>query len=317
MKYRFRNQAIAALIVAALAAPLAVAEAGDAGRTRPGKSSAGSSGASRGSSGGGRTRVSGSSHTGGQRTRVSGKSTYGRYRGYRYWGGYWRHHGPYLGWYYGSYPFYPYYPYYPWHHVPSVHVYRLPASGPAAVEIDIRPKRATVTLDGDEIGRAKEYNGNWNYLWLEPGTYELAFSADGYKTLKAHLRVMEGRHYRFVDRLEKGEGLDPRSTSEPPPPPAPKAGTRPLPEEAAEAELPSALRRGLLHIRIEPADAAVYLDGEFLANAVELSRLHGALPVAVGVHKIEVVRPGYAGQVVEVTVSEQEPAVLELALERE
>ena len=47
---------------------------------------------------------------------------------------------------------------------------------------------------------------------------------------------------------------------------------------------------------VSPPDAAVYLDGEFLAQADELRRLHGALPVAAGNHIVEVVRPGYVSE---------------------
>jgi hypothetical protein len=193
----------------------------------------------------------------------------------------------------------------------------MPETGPSAVEIDIRPKRATVFLDGENIGRAKEYNGTWNLLWLEPGVYELEFAYDGYRTLRTHLRVRSGRWYRFTDRMEKGEGLDPRSTAEPPPEPVPEAArtTDPHPGETAPPD--TGLQRGLLRIRVLPKDAAVYLDGDFLARAGELTRLHGALPVAVGIHRIEVVRPGFRSEVTEVRVSEDDPAIVELTLERE
>ena len=109
----------------------------------------------------------------------------------------------------------------------------------------------------------------------------------------------------------EGEGLDPRSTG--PPPEEPAVEERPAGEPAVElsGESPAArdglLRSGFLRIGAHPADAAVYLDGEFLARADELARLHGALSVAIGTHVIEVVRPGYESQTATVEVSGKEP----------
>jgi len=92
--------------------------------------------------------------------------------------------------------------------------------------------------------------------------------------------------------------------------------------EAAPMEKPApgargALRTGMMRIRVEPSDAAVYLDGEFLGTADELSKLHGALSVAVGEHRVEAVRPGYRTQTAAVTVTETGTEILRLSLEAE
>ncbi len=68
---------------------------------------------------------------------------------------------------------------------------------------------------------------------------------------------------------------------------------------------------------IGPPDAAVYLDGEFLARASELSRLHGSLPVARGPHTIEVVRPGFESRAVDVDVEGEMPVRVEIDLQRD
>ena len=64
------------------------------------------------------------------------------------------------------------------------------------------------------------------------------------------------------------------------------------------------------------SDSAVYLDGEFLARASELSRLHGAIPVARGPHRIEVVRPGFESRTVDVDVEGEMPVRVEIDLRR-
>ena len=56
--------------------------------------------------------------------------------------------------------------------------------------------------------------------------------------------------------------------------------------------------RGELMLEVEPADASVYVDGEFYGKASQVSRIE----LAAGRHRIEVVRPGYRTEETEVTV---------------
>jgi hypothetical protein len=100
--------------------------------------------------------------------------------------------------------------------------------------------------------------------------------------------------------------------------PAPEPEAVPEPEPPAEPPGASpALQRGLLHIRVTPPDAAVYLDGDFLAKGSELSRLHGSLPVATGEHLLEVLRPGYRAQTLSILVEGGEPTRVRVDLEPE
>jgi len=71
---------------------------------------------------------------------------------------------------------------------------------------------------------------------------------------------------------------------------------------------------GRLRVHVEPADAAVYLDGEYMGVAGELARIHGALPVAVGSHRLEAARPGFASAVRTFDVSTVGVAQVELTL---
>ena len=69
-------------------------------------------------------------------------------------------------------------------------------------------------------------------------------------------------------------------------------------------------------MKVSPADAAVYLDGAYFARADELARLRGAIPLVLGTHTVEVVRPGYESRKVDVEIAEGKPAELSLDLER-
>jgi hypothetical protein len=299
--------ALALLVVLVSAVPVLA----QAGRTRPGGSSAGAS-------------------------RASGRATYG-YSGYRGGGGHGYHGYTHRGHYYGGirvgfgFGFYPYYRYwhspyyYGWWYPPYV-AYRptvitggvVAPRAPAAVETAVKPKRADVYVDGQYVGQARDYNGNWDLLWIEPGEHTLEFRREGYKILRTYVDLSPGGYLRLDSQLVQGEGLDARSTSAPEryaeaeprasPPPPPREERRGAPEDS--------LRRGLLRIDAFPPDAAVYLDGEFLASADELDRLHGALPVAQGTHRIEVVRPGYASESLPVDVYGPDPVRVRVTLEQ-
>ena len=152
--------------------------------------------------------------------------------------------------------------------------------GQAWVETDVVPKRATVRLDGEEVGYAGDWNGVWDRLPLEPGRHVLEFSAEGHRTLQVHVAAQPGRVYHIRRDLARGEGTDSEAAADPPASPPPQAP----PQESAG---------GYLHLSVEPGDAAVYLDGTFVGRASELRRRSASRPLPPGEHELEVVRPGY------------------------
>lgn len=232
------------------------------------------------------------------------------------------HHSSYAFGYYGG-PYYGgYYSPYSWRYAGNYEMaqawqvarYR---SGAGAVEVDIRPRKAQVILNGTPVGQARDFNGPRDLLILGQGAHTLEFSAPGYMTLRVALKVKAGGYVRFTDRLVEGEGLDPRSTEsvhlqavEPVP------GDEPSMKEPLQSEEPTVrLQGGLLRVRVQPLDAAVYLDGDFLAKGSELSRLHGSIPVARGMHILEVVRPGYQAQRITVLVEGDQPTRVQVELQ--
>lgn len=88
----------------------------------------------------------------------------------------------------------------------------------------------------------------------------------------------------------------------------------PSEEDAAAPGSAPRMRQGLLKILVTPADATIRIDGEFLATAGELARLHGAIPVAEGVHRIEVAGAGYASKALEVDVHGRQPVRVQIDL---
>jgi hypothetical protein len=251
---------------------------------------------------------------------VPGHATYGwgggYYYGYGYWPWYDWYYGPWwgLGWSWGwGWP----YAYTNWYWgYPPCGTWNAGdcqiefPGGPATIITEVKPKKAKVLLNGEEIGEARDYNGTWDRLVLRPGRYVVEFAAPGYKTLRLVVSAERGRTYEIVEQLEKGEGLDPRSESMPA---AAAAAVGPPGEVASGA----ALKRGFLRLAVSPGDAVIYLDGEFLARGDEIDRLHGAIAVAQGSHRIEVVRPGFRSRRVDADVQGEAPLEIRIELERE
>ena len=264
--------------------------------------------------GAGRTRPGGSG--GSPPARASGQATYGHggggHGGYPPghgggWGWGWHHRYPFYG--YAAWPWGWWYAGGPWVGGPG----GIDPRAPGAIETDVTPKKAEIYVDGGFVGQPRDYNGRWELLWLEPGEHLIEFRKEGYRTLRRQVDLGPGAHLLIEAEMQKGQGLDPRSTEVPHPPVARAAPETPT----TTREDRGTLRRGLLRLGVEPSDAAVYLDGEFLAHGNELSRLHGALPVAQGPHRIEVVRPGFESRSVEVDVAGDAPVDVEIRLERE
>jgi PEGA domain-containing protein len=129
---------------------------------------------------------------------------YGYYGASWWWApyGYW---GWWAGWPYG--PYYGYgYPYYEGGPGPG---YYGRGDGAGALDLDISPGRTQVYLDGQYIGTVDQYDGFPTYLWLEKGTYDIAFYLDGYTTLARQVSVYPGAKIDMEDRLVPGVSVRP------------------------------------------------------------------------------------------------------------
>ncbi|HZN56078.1 MAG TPA: PEGA domain-containing protein [Candidatus Polarisedimenticolaceae bacterium] len=204
------------------------------------------------------------------------------------WGGWWGWGWPGYG--YGYAPYGPAYVYAG--DGPQVHV-------PAAVETDVTPAKAEVWLDGESVGFARDYDGRWDTLSIPAGHHVLEFRKSGFRTLVVEVDARPGARYVFDDVLAEGEGEERRTIA--------------ASEKPSGGGEPSG---GRLTVHADPADTAIYLDGEYLGLASELSRLHGPIAIAQGSHRVEAVRPGYASAARTVEVGADGTAVVEFTLER-
>lgn len=279
--------------------------------------------------GAGRTRPGGGGGAARPPHHAQGNATWGHGGYYHGHGGYGYPYYPYYGYYGYGYPYYGYpcggwggyAPWFGWgvsvgwgyggayaEPVPVPYDSSEPApegqAYPAWVETDVTPKRASVRLDGEDVGFAKDWNGVWDRLHITSGAHVLEFSLDGYQTLQVHLDAQPGRVYHVRRELKAGEGLDPSSSA-----PAPETSAPP-PRAAA----PSG--GGFILLSVDPGDAAVYLDGKFVGRASDL-HLRRSRPLTSGEHELEVVRPGFVPERRTVTVEPDETLELRIELRQE
>lgn len=86
---------------------------------------------------------------------------------------------------------------------------------PGAIDLNVKPKRTEVYVDGQPVGSAGQFDGFPDYLWLTPGSHEIVLYLDGYVTQR---RVVEIRPAWVADlriALASGETIPPDQVSRP------------------------------------------------------------------------------------------------------
>ena len=130
------------------------------------------------------------------RTRVVYRPYYGSFGWYGGWGSYWPYYSPYA---FGPYGLYGW--------GPGAVGYAAPNAG--ALDINTKPKKASVYLDGELIGRVDSFDGFPRYLWLREGSYRLAIFMEGHETLEREVRVRPGVVIKIDEDLVPGTAVRP------------------------------------------------------------------------------------------------------------
>ena len=247
------------------------------------------------------------------------------YPGHRYGFGFgygygYRHYG--YGLYWPYYRFYSDYrhPYYPWGW--AWYPTRVDDPRIGAIDLDIKPSKADVYVDGEYVGRARKFDGFPGFLWLSEGSHQLVFHYEGKETIARNVRVGYGPVRRLKLTLADGKTVAPEALFRPVEEPrtaertsVPRVDPIDRRSESRTATLDLRGEPGRFRVDVEPSDASVYLDGRFLGSAEELERLHSGMMVDAGEHYIEVQRPGFETQRIEFTVAAGDETELKIDLE--
>ena len=242
--------------------------------------------------------------------------------------------------------YYPYY--YGWDGPGPYYGYdRLRREEQGALDLDLSPADTQVFVDGQLVGKVDDFDGWPQYLWLDPGTYDIVFYREGYKTLARQVTIYRGLVIDWNDRLEQGPSTRPEElqTKTHDRRDARLQQDREMQERAErdgyyrrrddgdwrdradrdrdgyrdDDERPPAREPrhlGRMRLEVTPGDASVYLDGRFVGTAEEVAQ-SGGLTVGAGDHTLSVVRPGRHSQERHFTVKAGEDTTLSFDLHNE
>ena len=232
---------------------------------------------------------------------------------YSFYGlGYGYGHGYGYGYPYGGYGYYP--PYY----------YGYSAS----VRVQAEPSTTRVFVDGYYVGVVDDFDGVFQRLHLAPGRHEIALRLEGYKTHRFRLYAAPGHTVKIHHDMTQGTGEDESDHLAGGPPYREETRLRGQREDSADRDVDRADRgpaapferqrtgrqsaeRGEVRMTVWPAEASVYMDGEFRGSSQQVS----SLDLSPGRHRLEVVRPGFRTFEQEVEVEAGRTLDLDVELE--
>lgn len=228
-------------------------------------------------------------------------------------------------WYYDQWgPWGPWGPYGPGPYRP--YPYRYPGDQFAsALKFDVDQKDAEVYIDGGLAGEIDDFDGIFQSLRLRPGTHEVVVYKQGFRSYRdsVYFEPYQTRKLRFdLEKLGAGEPQEPRPQPAPPRPyddprdrarqePPRRGPERPAPPERREPESRPA-QFGTLSVRIVPADAEIYVDGERWTGAATGDRL--TIKLSTGRHSIEVRKQGFATYAEDVLIRQGATLTLNVSL---
>jgi hypothetical protein len=239
---------------------------------------------------------------------------------YYYGSPYYYGYDPYY--YYGAYAYAPFYFGGSYGYAPSYYNGRYSDSGSLRVIVD--PEKTRVYVDNYYAGVADDFDGIFQRLSVPPGRHEITLKLDGYRTHTFRVYVSPGETLKLHHAMERGPGADTGEVVGDEPASYGREDrdrdpgrddrdhvSRTGVDDAREDERDDA-EAGTLHLDLNPADASVYVDGEFRGSGRRVENLR----LAPGRHRIEVVRPGYRTVEREVDVRPGDSSRLEIELER-
>jgi len=201
-----------------------------------------------------------------------------------------------------------------------------PEYGDASARLQVTPKETEVFIDGRSAGKVEQFSGFSERVHVLPGGRELTLYLEGYRTVKQKLYFQPGTTYKIkftMEKLAAGETSGPRP--EPPkteraqtaPPPRWRAGPQPLPERSYTMPESGghAAGFGTLVLRVQPADATVWVDGSRWDTPDLGRRL--SLQLAQGLHQVEIRKDGFTTYMRTIEVREGQVTPLNVSLPTE
>jgi hypothetical protein len=245
---------------------------------------------------------------------------FGYYSPYdRFYGGYYGYSPYYYSGYYGYSPYY-------YGYGRSAYGYRT-----GSLRLLVEPREARVYVDGYYAGIVDDFDGIFQRLNLSPGRHEIALKLEGFRTYRVRVYVPLDQTVKIHHRMDPGSGSeideatvgvplddaryddrsDDRSDNRSDDRDRYDERTRRDRDDPAYAS-PDSGEMGALRLEVQPADASVYVDGDFKGSARQLR----ALTLPAGRHRVEIVRPGFRTVEREVEIHPGRTTDLDVNLDR-
>ena len=178
----------------------------------------------------------------------------------------------------------------------------------SSVRFQVSQRDALVFVDGYAAGVVDDYDGVFQRLQLIPGHHEIVVYLPGHRTLRQNLYLNPRSTHTIrhtLAPLSAGEAEEPQPVPRAMPP---MPGVPPHPEAAR----PESRRTGTLALRVQPADASVYVDDEPWKGPQGQDRL--VISLGEGSHRIRVEKRGYQTFFVDVDVRAGETTSFNVSL---
>lgn len=227
------------------------------------------------------------------------------------------HHPFYAPWYY-PYGFGAYYygGYYPGYYGPVYPAGAVWYDDVSSARIQVKPRNAEVFVDGYFVGLVDDFDGWLQRLHVPRGEHELTIYLDGYRTFRQKVLFRPGATVNIQAELQPLASGEP-AESRPAPieradpraqPPGPGGG-RPVPAPRRGQE-PSDY--GAISVRVQPAGAQIFVDGERWDAPEGSDRI--VIQLLAGEHRLEIRMEGYRSYSTSVRVAPGETAGLNVSL---
>lgn len=82
-------------------------------------------------------------------------------------------------------------------------------AGLGAVDLNVKPDKAEVWVDGKFVAEARDLDGYPSFLWLPEGVHRVVVYKGGYARFEEDIQVHRGVSKELKIRLEKGESVPP------------------------------------------------------------------------------------------------------------
>lgn len=207
----------------------------------------------------------------------------------------------------------------------------------ASLRVQVTPRETEVYIDSYYAGTVDDFDGIFQRLHLESGSHDITLYLDGYRAVHQRIYVQPTGTFRLrytMQPLAPGEAGEPRPAEPPPPaqgqaapvgpppggpgrypPPPPRSGPPPAGRASQGPPPGPASESGTVSVRVQPANADVFIDGERWEGPSAGERL--TVEVSRGTHRLEVRREGYRTYQSEIDVRPGETSTLNISLSRQ